>query len=366
MSQNRMKQDWEERARASTHIFIDDRAHTEEELRALGEADAEMILADASQDLTPDAAVLEIGCGIGRLMEPMARRFREVWGVDISAEMIQRGRIRLAALDNVHFVENNGMDLAGVPSDHFDLCYSYFTFRHLTEHAMTERYIQEAYRTLKRGGILKVEVSGVYANNPFRQLYDERHADSWQGVRFSMSEIVKLVEGIGFQMIAAYHPHQKQQLLAANAAHEDIERQRRLWVVARKEPGMDLWEAVCYAAAQALAQAAPPGSMVILPEYEMENHLAAAGADHIKFLYLDAPEDGAGAIAALEEYRERGGQFLLFSRYGLWWLEVYEDFSAHLNAHYRIVQQTEDCVIYDLRKESLESGVRSPESGTRL
>jgi ubiquinone/menaquinone biosynthesis C-methylase UbiE len=352
VSQNKMKEDWEARAREATHVFIDDRAHSEVELKALGEADAAMILADINQYLSPDAAILEIGCGNGRLMEPMARRFREVWGVDISAEMLKRGRERLADFANVNFVENNGSDLAGVPSDYFDLCYSYFTFRHLTEHVMTERYLREAFRILKPQGMLKVEISGVYANNPFRQLYDESHADSWQGVRFSMSEIVKLLEEIGFQMIAAYHPHQPQQFLAANAAHEDIEKQRRLWVVARKDRSMDEWEAVCYASGQALAQAIPSDAAVLLPEPEMENHLMAAGAGHAKFLYLDAPEDGAGAIAAIENGRERGAQFLLFSRYSLWWLEVYPDFAAYLDARYRVIRQSQVCVIYDLRKES--------------
>lgn len=349
MSQNKMKQDWDERAQETTNLFIDNRARSEEEFKALGEADAQMILADVSRYLTPDATVLEIGCGNGRLLEPMARRFREVWGVDISAEMIKRGRARLAHLTHVHFVENEGADLAGVPSHYFDLCYSYFTFRHFTEHALTEHYLKEAYRTLKHQGILKVEISGVYANNPFRQLYDENHADTWQGVRFSMSEIVKMVEGIGFQMIAAYHPYQQQQLLAADAAHEDIEKQRRLWVVARKDQSMDEWEAVCYAAGQALARFVPSGSVVLLPEPEMENHLIAAGADHVRFLYLDPPEDGPTVIAAVEDYCQQDGQFLLFSRYSLWWLEVYEDFAAYLNLHYKIIQQTQDSVIYDLR-----------------
>lgn len=349
VSQNRMKQDWDERAQETTNLFIDNRARSEEEFKALGEADAQMILADVSRYLTPEATVLEIGCGNGRILEPMARRFREVWGVDISAEMIKRGRERLADFAHAHFVENNGTDMAEVPSDHFDLCYSYFTFRHFTEHVITERYLKEAYRALKPRGILKVEISGVYASNPFRHLYDENHADTWQGVRFSMSEIVKMVEAIGFQMIAAYHPYQQQQLLAADAAHEDIEKQRRLWIVARKDQSMDEWEAVCYAAGQALARSVPSSSVVLLPEPEMENHLVAAGAEHVKFLYLDPPEDGASIIAAVEDDRQQGGQFLLFSRYSLWWLEVYEDFAAYLNSHYKIIQQTQDSVIYDLR-----------------
>ena len=41
-------------------------------------------------DLVPDAVVLEIGCGFGRLLRPISVRAREAHGVDISSEMVQR------------------------------------------------------------------------------------------------------------------------------------------------------------------------------------------------------------------------------------------------------------------------------------
>jgi cyclopropane fatty-acyl-phospholipid synthase-like methyltransferase len=349
--QNRMKEDWEKRAEGFSNSFIDDRAASEADLRQLGEADVRMILADVAQYLTPESRVLEIGCGIGRLMEPMARRYNEVWGVDISAEMVRRVRERLADLGNVRFLENSGTDLQGVPDDYFDLCYSYFTFRHLTRHEMTEQYLREAYRALKHGGILKIEANGIYAGNPFRSLYDGGNADSWQGVRFTMSEVVALAEKIGFQMIAAYHPHQEQQLLASNEAHEDIEKQRRLWLVARKDDAMDVWERACFRMARALSAAAPAGSVVILPESELQYYLAAAGHADSRFLYVETPDRGRGdaAIAEVEKQRALGGEFLVFSRYAFWWLSTYPGLEAHL-ARYDVAHRDGDCIIYDFRR----------------
>jgi SAM-dependent methyltransferase len=346
-----MKQDWDTRAQETTSLYIDNRARNEEEFKALGEADAEMILSDIRQYLTPDAAVVEIGCGNGRLLEPMARRFREVWGTDVSPQMLNRCQERLAGFENAHFVELDGNDLTGVPSAHFDLCYSYFTFRHLTAHSMTRRYMEEAYRVLKPGGVLKIDTAGIYSGNPFRQLYETR-ADTWHGVRFTMSEIVKVLESTGFRMIAAYHPTERQQSLAADESHEDIERQRRLWVVALKSPCMDEWERVCFVTGQALARVVPSGAAVLLPEPDLEGHLAAAGATHMPFVYFDAPEVSTEAIDELERQRGQGAQsvrYLVFTKYGFWWLEIYEEFANHLRSRYHAVEETPDYVLFDLR-----------------
>src|SRR5688572_12982790 len=63
---------------------------------------------------------LEIGCGIGRMTEHLADIFGEVYGTDVSGEMIARGRRRLADRDNVHLVETSGADLAPFEDDFFD------------------------------------------------------------------------------------------------------------------------------------------------------------------------------------------------------------------------------------------------------
>jgi glycosyltransferase involved in cell wall biosynthesis len=61
------------------------------------------------------------------------------------------------------------------------------------------------------------------------------------------------------------------------------------------------------------------------------------------------PADSAEAIAHLEKLRGKGGQYLLFPATGLWWLDYYKEFRAHLEKQYRIVlNQEEVCVIFAL------------------
>src|SRR5437870_5396839 len=77
---------WDESALADTIKAIadsDDAASFE----TSGVTDAQAILALAP----PDAVVLEIGSGVGRIMQHLSGACSEVHGVDISAEMVDRG-----------------------------------------------------------------------------------------------------------------------------------------------------------------------------------------------------------------------------------------------------------------------------------
>jgi len=63
------------------------------------------------------------------------------------------------------------------------------------------------------------------------------------------------------------------------------------------------------------------------------------------------PANSAEAIAHLESLRARGGEYLVFPRPSLWWLEHYVDFRHYLDARYRRLARGEDtCLIYDLEE----------------
>ena len=80
MAKKSMTRDWDTLAREVGFQRFDDRVTTESGLESFGRADAEMILTDLMEYLPVDAAVLEIGYGIGRFLAPMCERFPEVCG----------------------------------------------------------------------------------------------------------------------------------------------------------------------------------------------------------------------------------------------------------------------------------------------
>ena len=103
-----MAEDWDRRARESARFYIaTDDWESEEKFERSGEREVDAyILKDLA--LSSESRVLEIGCGVGRLLRPMARRFAEIHGVDISEEMISRGRERLGDLAHVHLQQTDG------------------------------------------------------------------------------------------------------------------------------------------------------------------------------------------------------------------------------------------------------------------
>lgn len=106
-----------------------------------------------------DERVLEIGCGIGRMTRALAARAAEVVGVDVSEEMVRRGREALADVANVRLQVGTGTDLAGLDDAAFDVCYSFIVFQHIPEPAITCSYVAEIGRVLRPGGWTLFQVS---------------------------------------------------------------------------------------------------------------------------------------------------------------------------------------------------------------
>src|SRR5215831_987028 len=95
----KMQRDWDQRARENARYYVNtERQHwTDEEFFRSGERTvAEEILTDMTnicQGKDPsEMAVLEIGCGAGRVTRALAGLFGKVYAVDISGEMVRQAR----------------------------------------------------------------------------------------------------------------------------------------------------------------------------------------------------------------------------------------------------------------------------------
>ncbi len=95
---------------------------------------------------------VEIGSGLGRVCLALAERFDSVTGVDISPEMVQRAR-ELVPDPRVSFVVGDGASLPGVEDGSADLVLSFTVFQHIPRVEVIERYIAEAGRVLRPGGL---------------------------------------------------------------------------------------------------------------------------------------------------------------------------------------------------------------------
>jgi len=137
----------------------------EEEFRAAGLRDFERYIAQDSlllKELAPFASrtVLEIGCGLGRISDPLSTHFQDVTGLDISEEMIRRARQRLGERPNLKLLPTNGVDYP-VADGSIDFVFSYIVFQHMPSREVIQGNLREVSRVLKRGGIAKIQLRGL-------------------------------------------------------------------------------------------------------------------------------------------------------------------------------------------------------------
>jgi SAM-dependent methyltransferase len=105
----------------------------------------------------PPGEALDFGCGVGRLVLPLAKRFRSVLGIDISDAYIaeaMRNRDR-SGLGNIEFAEN--LSAAMSEGRRFDLVHSYIVFNHIPWQR-GKTIIGDLFGLLRPGGVLAVHV----------------------------------------------------------------------------------------------------------------------------------------------------------------------------------------------------------------
>jgi SAM-dependent methyltransferase len=107
-------------------------------------------------DLIKDYGLaLEIGCGIGRLTFPHAKRFNQVSAVDISATM--QDKLRQTAskwgITNIRtFFPDEDWDRLA-----YDYIYSFIVFQHISEKEIIENYISRIANCLKANGVAQLQ-----------------------------------------------------------------------------------------------------------------------------------------------------------------------------------------------------------------
>jgi SAM-dependent methyltransferase len=138
-------QHWEtvygNKAEAQTSWF---RPHLDESLRLID-----------SLASPPEASFIDLGCGRSTLVEDLlARGFRDISALDISAEALAQVRTRLGAgADQVRWIEGDLLE-AQLPPARYDLWHDRAVFHFLTEAAQQDAYVARAARSVRIGGHL--------------------------------------------------------------------------------------------------------------------------------------------------------------------------------------------------------------------
>jgi SAM-dependent methyltransferase len=130
---------------------------------ATGDAEIETVLqhlAAIGLQPDPDGVVLDFGCGVGRLTQALARRFRSCVGVDISQEMITRANA-LNQYGHCRYVVSATPQLP-CEDESCSFLYSNLVLQHV-DRRFAVSYLREFTRVLAPGGVLVFGVQDSFA-----------------------------------------------------------------------------------------------------------------------------------------------------------------------------------------------------------
>jgi len=169
--------------------------------------------------------LVDLGCGTGRLLVPLARRGFWVVGVDLSAEMLRIAGEKAAAVGlTVHRLQANLVQLDGLADSTFDYAACLFsTLGMIRGNLARQQAIGHAFRLLRPGGVFV-----LHGHNRWFSLWDRagrrwllrdclglrggeekgtRPAPAHRGIaglalhHYSRREIVKQLEQAGFTIM---------------------------------------------------------------------------------------------------------------------------------------------------------------------
>jgi SAM-dependent methyltransferase len=151
-----MRSYWDEAARNNAAWYVDTSLNFDAPDMERFFQTGRLIVAEALEDppVAPEShrMAVEIGSGLGRVCLALADHFDRVVGIDISPEMVRRAQ-ELVTNERVSFEVGDGTTLAPVSDGQADLVLSFTVFQHIPDVRVIDRYIGEAARILKDGGV---------------------------------------------------------------------------------------------------------------------------------------------------------------------------------------------------------------------
>jgi predicted TPR repeat methyltransferase len=154
--------------------------------------------------VTKDTALLDIGCGIGRLLVALAPEVRSATGIDVSAEMVKRARRRCASYSNVTVMKGDGHGLRELEDAAFDVAIAVDSFPYLRQsgYPLVESFFAESARVLKRGGQLVI-LNYSYSEDDAADVREVRSLAAANGldVLVAGARPFELWDGVAFRMI---------------------------------------------------------------------------------------------------------------------------------------------------------------------
>ncbi len=157
----RLAANWERRARSEARDYYvsSHPGWNQPEVWAhQAEVDVTMFMHQLDPAVMRDWDLLEVGCGVGRLVPELAKRAKSYTGFDIAPGMVESAKERNAAIASARFFVSDGTGPPAEARDRlYDLILVFAVFIHCPRTVIASN-IQGAYALLKPGGQLRFQI----------------------------------------------------------------------------------------------------------------------------------------------------------------------------------------------------------------
>jgi len=145
--------------------------------KELFETKKESIIFLKEFELSKEATVLDLACGMGRTCRWVAPNVKKYFGVDFIPEMIEKAKQYNSEYSNTEFLVNDGKTLNVFSDETFDLAYCEIAFQHMTKD-IQEFYVKEIHRILKKNSSFFVQLPRIEYYNDSTYALSKEEADS--------------------------------------------------------------------------------------------------------------------------------------------------------------------------------------------
>lgn len=148
-----MREDWNRRIKHDYRFWMSDGHRDDATMWQSGERDLSIMLAEIPA--TEGATLLDVGCGVGRLLKPALARFNRVIGLDVSDQAIAKARSLLG--EKPDLIVGNGVDLQPIEDGTVDVLLSFAAITSMPIDVMAA-YLREFHRVLKPAGVARLQI----------------------------------------------------------------------------------------------------------------------------------------------------------------------------------------------------------------
>ncbi len=115
---------------------------------------------------------VDFGCGVGRLTQPLAARFEQAIGIDISPTMIDLAERINRHGEKARYILNDVNDLSVISDHSTDLVFSHIVLQHIHP-TYAERYIRDFFRIAKPGAVIVFQIPSHFCEEYLPADYTE-------------------------------------------------------------------------------------------------------------------------------------------------------------------------------------------------